>query len=66
MFRGFLNTSTLEILKSKNLRSESLIKLQKKKCYFEILALKYLKNPGTQTPLFYLCQAICGGIPFKK
>ena len=45
----FLNTSIPEILESKNLWNESLNKLQKN-YFFEMLVLKYLKNPGTQTP----------------
>ena len=45
-----LNTSVPEILNSKILCYESLIKLQKK-YYFEILALKYLKIPVTKIPL---------------
>ena len=49
-FQVFLNTSIPEILKSKNLVNESL-KSSIKNYYIEILALKYLKIPGTQTPL---------------
>ena len=50
VFRSFINTSKPEILDSKSLRNVSLIKLPKY-YYSELLILKYLKNPGTQTPL---------------
>ena len=56
MFRGFLNNSIPEILKSKNLFNELLNKLPKN-YYFEILVLKYLKIPGTRTSLLYLRHA---------
>ena len=44
MFRGILNASKQEILKSKNPCNESLNKLPKY-YYFEILVLKHLKTP---------------------
>ena len=50
LFQVFLNTLVAVILKYKNLRNESQIKLVKN-YYFEILVLKYLKIPRTQTPL---------------
>ena len=46
----FLNASKPKILKSKNLCDDSLNVLAEN-YYFEILVLKYLKFPGTQTPL---------------
>ena len=49
LFQVFLNTLVAVILKYKNLRNESQIKLVKN-YYFEILVLKYLKIPGEQTP----------------
>ena len=46
----FLNISIPEILKRKILCNESL-NILPENYYFEILVLKYLKIPGTQTPL---------------
>ena len=51
-FRGFLNTSIPEILKGKNLCNVLLNILGENYC-FEILVLKFLEIPGTQTLLLY-------------
>ena len=64
MFWGFLNTATTEILKSKRLCNKSLNKLPKN-YYFEILVSKYLKNPGTQTPLAIVYRQILDFIPLQ-
>ena len=49
-FRGFLCTSISEIVKNKNLSNESL-NILIKNYYFEILVLKYIKNPrSANTP----------------